>query len=1587
MGRLVKRLSVGALLLVFALATSAFAQTEILVNGDLETWDDATTPTSWFKAENITKDSADVHGGTYCAKQLGGTKDLAQYVTVTPGYTYDITIWYKVTAGDGDDARIWSYWKSEGASIYDNGDELRGPFGGYFDNNGGVWSKYDTTVVAPETADTLYFELRAYSGSTVYWDDLSVVETAPPPDDPADYFIPKGAHAQGYVSLKAAVDSINANGVVGEINFVLEADTLREESFTFNAALDADNNVTVKPAPGYDVVLIVAGGASQGNGDQMIGFDKGYVTFDGSNDGTDSRNLIVTTEMTSVEVPFGLNTIDADAIVIKNLIINTLADSVSKFKYGVVSNDIGGNDFTVDNCQIGSAEFPVYRDGVAVWGDWTNGFAKGTVINNDIHAGARGISTYIAGPCIFANNNVTLYPTATSYSYNYGIYCSWVSGAEIYGNVVTSAEAATGTGVAKVGGIVTASHPAGAEFNAYNNMVLVADAAETVPVYGLLHMSSSNARNWNVYHNTFEVSGTGECYGIANSSTGPVTMDLKNNIIINDNAGNAASAAIKLVSTSTVLSSNNNILVSAEKLASLGGTDYADLADWKAAGYDTGSDSLAVTFVSATDLHLATPSDTDLDLVMPAVGIDTDIDGDARGTFYAYAGADEGTAYPASNDFELVFDDDTDVANWSHHTVANGYTVEAWGADSVLVLSDGGYSFGDERAVKATVGSIYKLSIDIKTSLWEGAGNNLDLSIQGLGNDAVLTSCITDGVWTTYTLIGIADAEDGYIRLEGYKVGEVDTVFVDNVVWDDQYMDVIPSDDIAFAKANYSYPDYTACIGIVTNAATGAPIFMQDATAGISLYDWDFINDGIVEEGDEILVIGQRSDYKGLVQLQKTDANYQVLSKGNVVLPELITVADLDSRDYQGMLIMIEDVDTVDGFLWPASGQDGYITLVDIDSNEFAMRIDKDSEIDGSTPPESWPLDLIGVVSEYNDPQVMPRYITDFLTNQAPADFLILNPADSAEITSMDDPEVVDMEMAGDTVKALFLNWTEAIDPEGDTLEYEMHFIGAGPEEELITQDTFLLVPLNEEEPYEMNGTYIYYFTATDPMGEMAYSDTNVFIFNFPAPPMIVSADVVLMAGVPTYYAEFDLPLDGAAIANFSVLDLTAPGVITPTAVDSIAPNAVMISAPLVEDNRVALVYTGLTTPGATVTVTDTTRDQTVLIPFSDAHPEDAALMLEGFEGTLSYFDKSITYSSTTKGITSASTFAASDEEAYEGSKSGKYTLLDDPAIDGGWFVRHYVKYPYTTTIKANSTILLMVKGTGDVDLALTIKDSGYERQMWNSVTLCENDWQVVSFDLANDEVESWINGNGVVEGETVTLCDLHIMSSSDEDAVIYIDGLTERQMLSPVDVTLSVMMHEWLRLGKFNLATDYVDVAGSMNGWDGSSTVTSDLDSDTTYSVTIPLMPYSTQYFKFRINGSWNDATAEFPYGGPARELVVGGTASEHTYWYNNDTLEVAIDGIPVEFALHQNYPNPFNPVTTINFDLPSITDVTLIIYDITGRKVRTLVSNSNIDAGYKKIVWNGRDDFGNGVATGMYIYRLIAGDFVDVKKMTFLK
>ncbi len=94
----------------------------------------------------------------------------------------------------------------------------------------------------------------------------------------------------------------------------------------------------------------------------------------------------------------------------------------------------------------------------------------------------------------------------------------------------------------------------------------------------------------------------------------------------------------------------------------------------------------------------------------------------------------------------------------------------------------------------------------------------------------------------------------------------------------------------------------------------------------------------------------------------------------------------------------------------------------------------------------------------------------------------------------------------------------------------------------------------------------------------------------------------------------------------------------------------------------------------------------------------------------------------------------------------------------------------------------------------------------------------------------------------------------------------------------------------------------------------------------------------------------------------------------------------MPAEYALHQNFPNPFNPSTTISYTLPEESFVTLRIYDLLGKEVRTLVDDFET-AGVKSVRWDGKDDFGREVAAGLYLYRLEAENFAQAKKLAFVK
>ncbi|MCK4696071.1 MAG: T9SS type A sorting domain-containing protein, partial [Candidatus Cloacimonetes bacterium] len=103
-------------------------------------------------------------------------------------------------------------------------------------------------------------------------------------------------------------------------------------------------------------------------------------------------------------------------------------------------------------------------------------------------------------------------------------------------------------------------------------------------------------------------------------------------------------------------------------------------------------------------------------------------------------------------------------------------------------------------------------------------------------------------------------------------------------------------------------------------------------------------------------------------------------------------------------------------------------------------------------------------------------------------------------------------------------------------------------------------------------------------------------------------------------------------------------------------------------------------------------------------------------------------------------------------------------------------------------------------------------------------------------------------------------------------------------------------------------------------------------------------------------------------------------------DTGIIEGNNLTIKFNDLNNFPNPFNPTTTIKYSLKVNSKVSLNIYNIKGQKVRTLVSKV-LPAGEHSIIWNGRDFNGNRVSSGVYFYKLKAGDYQEVKKMMLVK
>lgn len=131
--------------------------------------------------------------------------------------------------------------------------------------------------------------------------------------------------------------------------------------------------------------------------------------------------------------------------------------------------------------------------------------------------------------------------------------------------------------------------------------------------------------------------------------------------------------------------------------------------------------------------------------------------------------------------------------------------------------------------------------------------------------------------------------------------------------------------------------------------------------------------------------------------------------------------------------------------------------------------------------------------------------------------------------------------------------------------------------------------------------------------------------------------------------------------------------------------------------------------------------------------------------------------------------------------------------------------------------------------------------------------------------------------------------------------------------------------------------------------------------------------------------------YGPVGHWMMAGGGTFDwdgpHTFSLVTSTgVPTYGDELPGRFALGQNYPNPFNPSTEISYELPTRAHVNISIYNLLGQRVKVLVDEVR-SAGYHTVTWNGKNQFGESVSSGVYLYKMDSGQALETKKMLLLK
>lgn len=727
--------------------------------------------------------------------------------------------------------------------------------------------------------------------------------------------------------------------------------------------MSSTNTITIRPATNTNVRLI-------GNGASLFAFvDASHVIIDGiSLAGDGAQSLSMEATVGAGVAYFG----NSDNNVLRNVTLRTPANSaiyLDTLNGAAPSNNLfennriplafngvyarGGNYLAVGNQFVGN-EFGSATDSIgqaAIYNQQVSGSIIADNVIQNVHASgtANAAGVWIAtrhfGTQIYNNAifNIRINPT-TSATFAAGLYIFGTSGDNTSGNY-------------------------------YNNMIYDLDNVSTSVSSVIRALYASTGVNDTIVYNSVYVTGEDNVARVTAALQTSTHADqvIRNNNLVNTRLATGTGRAMafhKLSTTSTLTSNYNNLYVPTQAGSYVGGvgsTNYTTLADWRSVGYDSNGVSVVSNFVPP-HLHINTVIPTLLNGgATPIPGKLVDFDGDPRDLSTPDIGADEFSVTPVSPPSVTGVSRSTRVPAAGDTTVVTCTIRDTLGITSANLIYNVNGTPSQVAMVRTSGTDTNGTYRGVIPGAANADGNRVEYQIQANS---------LSGSNTTTPIIA---ANSYYAGISPLSLSGLRRVTAGGKLIDSLY-----------------YARVTGTVNGPNFQTTNLGYHFQDAVGGIQLFSFGMLIPPL-NLGDSIIVTGRLAQFRGLTEIipDTQTVDIQVVATGRTVTPVTVPLPTFKANPemYESMLIKVQGLNRRDATPpWPAAGGSANIVMYQgVVTDTIIMRIDSDTEIDGSPEP-AWPRDVAGVVSQFssatsvynNGYQTQPRYLTDFTDPTGP---------------------------------------------------------------------------------------------------------------------------------------------------------------------------------------------------------------------------------------------------------------------------------------------------------------------------------------------------------------------------------------------------------------------------------------------------------------------------------------------------------------------------------------------------------------------------------------------------------------------------